>query len=87
MTINVENPGRHRGIFYSRRGKPTQVNLCKTHARELFLLGQFRFLDRYEGKRTQLLEVDQDYSIVVSLMEMLYLYRESQKALASIRAA
>lgn len=81
MSNNVQNLGPYRGTIYNHLGKPIQINLCRSHERELFLLGQFNFLDKYESKRTKLLEVDQDYSVIVTLMDMLKVFKEKQKEL------
>lgn len=87
MTSNVQNPGPYRGVIYNNMGKPVHLNLCRSHEYELFLLGQFRFLDKYEKKRTKLLEIDQDYGVVVTLMNMLKDYKIKQKELSFRRVA
>lgn len=86
MTSNVENLGPYKGTIYNQMGKPIQINLCRPHERELFILGQFNFLDKYESKRTRLLEVDQDYSVILKLMEILRVFKEKLNDLQNRRA-
>ena len=87
MTSNIQNPGPYRGVIYNSMSKPVHLNLCRLHERELFILGQFRFLDKYEKKRIKLLEVDQDYGVIVALMTMLREYKSKQKELSFRRVS
>lgn len=81
MSYNMENMGPYRGVIYNHLGKPIELNMCRGHEQELFLLGQYRFLDKYEKRRTDLMEVDKDYGLVVTLMNLLKEYKEKQKNL------
>jgi hypothetical protein len=70
-----------RGVFYDKAGKPISVNLCRSHERELFVAGQFGFLEKYHDIGKDFMEVDKDFGVLITLLNLLKQHQQEQKNL------
>ena len=73
--------------FYKNGGALVSVKLCRVHDNELFQLGQFKFLKKYEGIGAEFLEVDEDFRILKQLYKLLDEYEQKQQSWIANRIA
>lgn len=62
-----------------------EIKLCKIHSIELFKMGQYRFIKKYEQIGHSFVEVDNDYRVLHFIRQKLKEYEEHNQKLAFYR--